>query len=339
MKYIPVGVDIAKHLMQIHYVDPHSGEVIDKKVKREAFLRFFSNREPCLIGMEACGGSQFWARELVKLGHKVKLLQGRFVKAFVMGNKNDVMDSRAIWMAVQLPGKSVPVKSTEQQAVLALHKMRTQLVKFRTAQINAIHGILLEFGETIAKGRSALDKAIPDVLERLKETLPPFLIYQIEDQHQRLKNLDSQINGIEKQLAAWARQNEDCQRIMQIPGVGTLVATAALATMGDAGAFSSGREFAAYIGLVPKQTGTGGKLKLLGISKRGDKYLRLLFIHGARAAALLSKEPNPWVTELIKRRPVSVAVVAMANKIARTVWALTTYKRAYDRGYVSVMPC
>ncbi|EDS8890524.1 IS110 family transposase [Salmonella enterica] len=338
MKYTLIGVDIAKHLMQIHYVDPHSGELVDKKVKRNAFLTFFSNREPCLIGMEACGGSQFWARELKKMGHEVRLLQGKFVKAFVMGNKNDVMDARAIWMAVQQPGKSVPVKSAEQQAILALHKMRSQLVKFRTAQINAIHGILLEFGETINKGRTALDKALPEVLERLKITLPQFFIYQIEDQHRRLKDLDAQINGIEKQLAAWARQDDDCQRLMQIPGVGTLVATAALATMGNTGAFRSGRVFAAYIGLVPKQTGTGGKIKLLGISKRGDKYLRMLLIHGARAAALLSKEPSPWVTELIKRRPVSVAVVAMANKIARTIWALIHYKRPYDKGHISVMP-
>lgn len=270
------------------------------------------------------------------MGHEVRLLQGKFVNAFVMGNKNDVMDTRVIWMAVQQPGKSVPVKSAEQQAILALHKMRSQLVKFRTAQINAIHGILLKFGETINKGRTVLDKALPEELERLKITLPPFFIYQIEDQHRRLKDLDAQINGIEKQLAAWARQDDDCQRLMQILGVGTLVATAALARW--VGAFRSGRDFAAYIGLVPKQTGTGGKIKLLGISKRGDKYLRMLLIHGARAASLLSKEPSPWVTELIKWRPVSVAVVAMANKIARTIWALIHYKRPYDKGHISVMP-
>lgn len=281
--------------------------------------------------MEACGGSQYRARELKKLGHTVRLLQGKFVKAFVMGNKNDVMDARAIWMAVQQPCKSVAVKSEEQQAVLSLHKMRRQLVKFRTAQINALHGLLIEFGETVHKGRASLDKAIPEVLERLKEKLPPFLIYQIEDQHRRLSDLDVQIAGIEKQLAAWARQNEACQRIMQIPGVGPLIATAAVATMGDANAFRSGREFAAYIGLVPKQTGTGGKVRLLGISKRGDTYLRTLFIHGARAATLLAKEPNPWVRELMKRRPTSVAVVGMANKIARTVWALVAHDRTYDK--------
>ncbi len=338
MKYTPVGIDIAKHLMQVHFIDEHTGEVVDKQIKRDALLEYFSNRELCLIGMEACGGSQYWARELEKLGHTVRLLQGKFVKAFVMGNKNDVMDARAIWMAVQQPAKAVAVKSEEQQAVLSLHKMRRQLVKFRTAQINAIHGLLLEFGETLHKGRASLDKAMPEVLERMREKLPPFLICQIEDQYRRLSDLDTQIDGIEKQLAAWAKQNEACQRIMKIPGVGPLVATAAVATMGDAGAFRSGREFAAYLGLVPKQSGTGGKVRLLGISKRGDAYLRTLFIHGARAAALVAKEPNPWITELLKRRPNSVAVVAMANKIARTVWALVAHDRTYEKNHVSVRP-
>jgi transposase len=338
MKYTPVGVDIAKHLMQVHFIDEHTGEVIDKQIKRDTFLEFFSNREPCLLGMEACGGSQYWARELKKLGHTVRLLQGRFVKAFVMGNKNDVMDARAIWMAVQQPGKTIAVKSEEQQAVLSLHKIRRQLVKFRTAQINAIHGLLLEFGETVHKGRAALDKAMPDVIERLDEKLPAFLINQIQDQYQRLSDLDAQIDGIEKQLAAWAKQNEACQRIIKIPGIGPLIAMAAIATMGDAGAFRSGREFAAYIGLVPKQTGSGGKVRLLGISKRGDIYLRTLFIHGARSASLVAKEPGQWITELKKRRPTSVAIVAMANKLARMVWAITAHARSYQKDYVSVRP-
>lgn len=338
MKYTPVGVDIAKHLMQVHFINEHTGEVIDKQIKRDALLEYFSNREPCLIGMEACGGSQHWARELEKLGHKVRLLQGKFVKAFVMGNKNDVMDARAIWMAVQQPFKAVAVKSEEQQAVLSLHKMRRQLVKFRTAQINALHGLLLEFGETVHKGRASLDKAMPEVIERLRKKLPPFLIDQIEEQHRRLGDLDMQIVGIEQQLAAWAKQNEACQRIMQIPGVGPLIATAAVATMGNANAFRSGREFSAYIGLVPKQTGTGGKVRLLGISKRGDAYLRTLFIHGARSATLLAKNPLPWVTNLMKRRPTSVAVVGMANKMARTVWALVAHDRSWDKKHVSVRP-
>jgi transposase len=338
MKYTPVGVDIAKHLVQVHFIDEHSGEVVDKQLRSQDFLLFFSNRETCLIGMEACGGSQHWARELTKQGHQVRLLQARFVKAFVMGNKNDVMDARAIWMAVQQPGKTIAVKTEEQQAVLALHRMRQQLVKFRTAQINALHGMFLEFGETVRKGRASLDKAVPLVLERLKERLPPFLIARLEEQHHGLSALDEQIDGIEKELLAVARQNETCQRLLKIPGVGPLIATAAVATMGEATAFKSGREFAAYVGLVPKQTGSGGKVKLLGISKRGDTYLRTLFIHGARAAALVAREPGIWITELKKRRPASVAIVAMANKLARTVWAISAHNRDYEKDHVSVRP-
>lgn len=338
MKYTPVGVDIAKHLIQVHFIDEHSGEVVDKQIRSKDFLVFFSNREPCLIGMEACGGSQHWARELTKQGHIVRLLQARFVKAFVMGNKNDVMDSRAIWMAVQQSGKAISIKTEEQQAILALHRMRRQLVKFRTAQINALHGMFLEFGETVSKGRLSLDKAVPVVLERLRDRLPPFLIALLEEQHCGLSELDKQIDGIEKQLKAVAKQNETCKRLLEIPGVGPLIATAAVATMGEASAFKSGREFSAFVGLVPKQTGSGGKVKLLGISKRGDTYLRTLFIHGARAASLVAKEPGPWITELKKRRPTSVAIVAMANKLARTVWAISAHNRKYEKNHASIRP-
>lgn len=338
MKYIPVGVDIAKHLIQVHFVDEHTGEVVDKQVRRQDLLTFFSNRKPCLIGMESCGGSQHWARELTKQGHQVRLMQGRFVKAFVMGNKNDVMDARAIWMAVQQPGKAIAVKTEEQQSVLVLHRSRRQLVKFRTAQINALHGTLLEFGETIHKGRAAMDKELPAALERMKMKLPQYLISLLEEQYNRLNELDSLIDGIEKQLISVARQSETCKRLMEIPGVGPLIATAAVASMGEARAFKSGREFAAYVGLVPKQTGSGGKVRLLGISKRGDTYLRTLFIHGARSASLLAKDPGPWITELKKRRPAAVAIVAMANKLARMVWAITANNRQYDKNYVSVRP-
>ncbi|EGI2048823.1 IS110 family transposase [Salmonella enterica] len=338
MKYTPVGVDIAKHVIQVHFIDEHTGEVIDKQLRRQYFLMFFCNREPCLIGIEACGGSQHWARELTKLGHKVRLLQARFVKAFVIGNKNDVMDARAIWMAVQQPCKEIAVKTEEQQSFLVLHRTRMQLVKFRTAQINSLHGMLLEFGETIHKGRAAMDREFPEALERLKERLPPYVISVLDNQFNKLNELDLQIDDIEKQLTSVARQNETCRRLLDIPGVGPLIATAAVAIMGEASAFKSGREFAAYVGLVPRQTGSGGKIRLPGISKRGDKYLRTLFIHGARAAALLTKEPGPWITELKKRRPASVAIVAMANKLARTVWAIAAHGRKYNKNHVSIRP-
>ncbi|EKF5089498.1 IS110 family transposase [Salmonella enterica] len=338
MKYTPVGVDIAKHVIQVHFIDEHTGEVIDKQLRRQDFLMFFCNREPCLIGIEACGGSQHWARELTNLGHKVRLLQARFVKAFVIGNKNDVMDARAIWMAVQQPCKEIAVKTEEQQSFLVLHRTRMQLVKFRTAQINSLHGMLLEFGETIHKGRAAMDREFPEALERLKERLPPYVISVLDNQFNKLNELDLQIDDIEKQLTSVARQNETCRRLLDIPGVGPLIATAAVAIMGEASAFKSGREFAAYVGLVPRQTGSGGKIRLPGISKRGDKYLRTLFIHGARAAALLTKEPGPWITELKKRRPASVAIVAMANKLARTVWAIAAHGRKYNKNHVSIRP-
>lgn len=198
------------------------------------------------------GGSQHWALELEKLGHKVRLMQGRFVKAFIMGNKNDVMDARAIWLAVQQPGKEIAVKTEAQQSVLVLHRSRRQLVKFRTAQINALHGTLLEFGETIHKGRAAMDRELPAALERMRAKLPPYLIVLLEDQYTRLSELDSLIEGIEKQLISVAKQSETCKRLMEIPGVGPLIATAAVATMGEASAFKSGREFAVYVGLVPK---------------------------------------------------------------------------------------
>jgi transposase len=338
MKYTPVGVDIAKHLIQVHFVNEYTGELVDKQLRSKDFLTFFSNREPCLVGMEACGGSQHWARELEKLGHKVRLMQGRFVKAFVMGNKNDVMDARAIWMAVQQPGRAIAVKTEEQQSVLVLHRSRRQLVKFRTAQINALHGTLLEFGEVIHKGRTALNRELPAALERMKMKLPPYLITVLEDQYNRLSELDILIDGLENQLISVAKQSETCKRLMRIPGVGPLIATAAVATMGDASEFKSGRAFSAYVGLVPKQTGSGGKIRLLGISKRGDTYLRTLFIHGARAAALLTKEPDPWITELKKRRPTSVAIVAMANKLARTVWAIAAHECKYDKNHISIRP-
>ncbi len=186
--------------------------------------------------MKACGGSQHWARELTKLGHKVRLLQARFVKAFVMGNKNDVMDARAIWMAVQQPGKEIAVKTEEQQSVLVLHRTRRQ-VKFRTAQINALHGTLLEFGESIAEGRAAMEREFPEALERMKERLPPYLITVLEDQYNRLSEMDSLIDDIEKQLTSVARQNETCKRLLDIPCIGPLIAMAAVVTMGEASAF------------------------------------------------------------------------------------------------------
>ncbi|WP_186223913.1 IS110 family transposase [Burkholderia gladioli] len=338
MNHTTVGVDIAKNVMQLHYIDAETGEIVNKPVKRAAFLEHFANRAPCLIGMEACGGSQHWARKLTAMGHQVKLMPGKFVKAFVMGNKNDSADARAIWMAAQQSGKSVAVKTETQQAVLGLHRMREQLVKFRTMQINSLRGLLTEYGEVMAKGRAALDKAIPDVLERLVDRLPTILIDTLREQWNGLAELDKQIAQIERRLQAWMKEDKACKAIAAIPGIGLLTATAAVATMGDAKAFRSGREFAAWIGLVPRQTGSGGKVRLHGISKRGDTYLRKLLIHGARSVLFHSKKPGSWLEQIRERRPMNVTVVAQANKMARTIWAIMAHDRPYESGYVSAKP-
>ena len=337
-KYTPVGVDLAKNVFQIHYVDEDTGEIVNKMIKRANLLNYFINKKSCLIGMEACGGSQHWARQLMRMGHRVKIMQSRFVKAFNTGNKNDVADAKAIWLAVQQTDKFVAVKTEDQQSVLVLHRVREQLVKIRTMQVNALRGLLTEFGEVMGKGRASLNRTMPLVLAKLAERLPDMLIQTLREQWAGLAQLDEQIALIEFRLRQWMKETEAVRTISQVPGVGLLTATAAVAAMGDAAAFKSGREFAAWIGLVPRQTGSGGKIKLLGISKRGDTYLRTLLIHGARSVLSHSKERDPWVERLSKKRPPNVVVVALANKMARTIWALLAHDRQYDRSYISVRP-
>jgi transposase len=338
MKHTIVGVDIAKNVMQMHWVDPDTGEVVNKPIKRAAFLEHFANRSPCLIGMEACGGAQHWARRLIEMGHEVKLMPAKFVKAFNSGNKNDAADARAIWMAAQMNSKAVAVKTEAQQAVLALHRMRQQLVKFRTMQINSLRGLLTEYGEVMARSRIALDKAVLGVLERLSERLPAVLIDTLREQWNGLEALDKQIAEIERRLHAWMKQDEACKAIAAIPGVGLLTATAAVATMGDPKSFKSGREFAAWLGLVPGQTGSGGKIQLLGISKRGDTYMRTLLIHGARSVLSHAKQPSKWVEQIRKRRPSNVVTVALANKMARMIWAILAHETPYRKDHVSIKP-
>ncbi len=331
-----VGVDIAKRVFQVHEVDVRTGELQSVQLKRAKFLEYFVNRTPCLIGMEACGGAQHWARRLTTVGHTVKLLPARQVRPFVGGNKSDQADARAIWTAVQQPGiKAVAVKTEAQQAVLALHRMRQQLVKFRTAQINALRGLLTEYGEVMPRGRAALRKGIVDAFVRISERLPAVLMDTLREQFARIGHLDEEIAEIERRLTDWFKQDAACHRVAAVPGIGMLTATAVVATMGDAHTFRSGREFAAWLGLVPRRRGTGGRIKLLGISKRGDTYLRTLLIQGARAVLLQSKAPSTWLANLAQRRPTNVAVVAQANKTARTLWALLVHERTWDADYVS----
>ncbi len=339
MNVTAYGVDTAKNVFQVYSVDPTTGEILNKQIKRAKFLEFFVNKAPILIGMEACGGSQHWARRLQEMGHEVKLMTGKAVKAFVSGNKSDSADARAIWLALQQQGvKAVAVKTEGQQAVLALHRMRQQLVKFRTMQSNGLRGLLAEYGEVMPIGRAALNENMKGALARLADRLPAPLIDTLREQWEMLGKIDQQIAQIEQRLQAWMQQDKACKMIGEIPGVGLLTATAAIATMGNASAFKSGREFAAWLGLVPGQTGTGGRIRLLGISKRGDTYLRTLLIHGARSVLAHTKEPSTWLQEIGKRRPLNVVAVAIANKTARTIWALLAHDRAYENAHVSARP-
>ncbi|MFM0268811.1 IS110 family RNA-guided transposase [Paraburkholderia sediminicola] len=338
MNFATVGVDIAKNVFQVHYIDKETGEIVNKPIRRAKFLEHFANRAHCLIGMEACSGAHHWARQLTKMGHQVKLMPAEFVKAFNIRNKNDAADARAIWLAVQQPSKPIAVKTEMQQAMLALHRTREQLVKFRTMQINSLWGLLTEYGEVMGRGRAALDNAIPDVLARVAERLPAALIDTLREQWNGLTKLDVQIAAIERRMRVWVKEDRAVRAISDIPGVGMLTATAAVSMMGDAKAFRSGREFAAWAGLVPKQTGSGGKVNLHGISKRGDTYLRTLLIHGARSVLTHSKEPSQWVEQISKRRPPNVVIVALANKLARTIWAVLAHDRPYQKGYASAKP-
>jgi len=338
MKPTPVGIDIAKNVFQVHFVDESTGEIVSKQVKRARFLEFFANRAECLIGMEACGGAHHWARRLIQMGHQVRLLPARFVKAFNVRNKNDAADARAIWLAVQQPGKPVAVKTEMQHPMLSLHRMREQLVKFRTMQSNGLRGLLAEYGEVAGQGRASFAKALPELLGRLSERLPAVLIDSLREQWAEIARIDERIAAIEQRMQAWKKEDPAVKAISEIPGVGLLTATAAVAAMGDAKAFRSGREFAAWAGLVPRQTGTGGKTQLHGISKRGDTYLRTLLIHGARSVLTHARHPGPWVEQIRRRRPANVVAVALANKMARTIWAILAHGRAYQREYVSVKP-
>jgi len=334
-----VGLDIAKSVFQLHTVDMNSGEIVNQQLKRAKVLTYFSNRAPCVIGIEACGGAHHWARQLSALGHSVRLIHAKVVRPFVGGNKTDAADARAIWLAIQQPDtKFVGVKTLQQQATLVLHRQRELLMKMKAMQSNALRGLLYEFGATFARGKNALVGEIEATLEALSGDIPQYVADSLREQVQRIKDLVKDIKAVEARLAQRLRDDEDMQRVAQIPGVGLLTATAAIATMGQAGAFKSGREFCAWLGLVPRQSGTGGKVKLLEISKRGDTYLRTLLIHGARSVLTHAKEPGPWLEQLKARRPANVVIVAQAAKMARAIWAVTAKQEDYQRGHRSVRP-
>jgi transposase len=343
MKRTTIGLDLAKREFQVHTVDADTGEVARLTLKRSQVLKYFANRQASIVAMEGCGSAHYWGRELVKLGHEVRLIAAQFVRPFVKTNKTDAADAEAIWEAAQRPGmRYVALKSEEQQAVLGLHRLRAARVKMRSMQVNQLHGLMAEFGVALPKGWAVMLKQAGEGLaDAQSSAVPGLLRTALLDQIEQIRLLSEQIKSLERQIGTWQRRAEECQRIGAIPGVGLLTATAAVATMGDAKAFRSGREFAAFLGLVPRQSGTGGRIKLLGISKRGDRYLRTLLIHGARTVLSWQRRPgrelDPWLKGLLSRRAQNVVVVALANKMARMIWALLAHGRTYQRGYGAAM--
>jgi transposase len=334
------GLDIAKTVFQLYWVEP-SGECFNRRFTRPALLKFLAKRAPGRVALEACGSAHWWARQLRSLGHEPVLIHAGYVRPFVQTNKTDAADAKAIWTAANQPGmRTVAPKTEAQQCLLGLHAMRRLRVKMRTMQVNQLRGMLNEFGIHFRRGRQAGLHEIVQHLAHIEQSVPPMLFDAVRDQLQSLERLDQEIAQLDHRLDAWFRQDRACQAIADIPGIGMLTATALVATIGDARTFKSGRQLAAFLGLVPRQSGTGGKVCLGGISKRGDPYLRTLLIHGARVVLchLRRKNQPGWSQRLAQRRPTNVVAVAMANKTARTIWALLAHDRTYDRDYVSVRP-
>ena len=324
MKITTVGIDLAKVVFQIHGVDERDKVAVRKQLKRAEMSRYFANLEPCLIGMEACGSAHHWARKLEGYGHRVKLIAPQFVKPYVKTNKNDMADAEAICEAVRRPNmRFVAIKTVEQQAILSVHRARQGFVKARTAQGNQIRGLLSEFGIVIPPGIRSIMKQVPEILEDGENGLPRTMRNLIERLTENLQAMDRQAKELEAQIQLWHRENEASHTLAEIPGLGPITASAIVATIGDAREFKNGRQLAAWMGLVPKQNSSGGKQTLLGISKRGDTYLRTLMIHGARAVIRLAEqkaEPESWLRKLMARRNTNVAAVALANKNARICW-------------------
>lgn len=334
MQITTLGVDLAKSVFQVHGVDAAGAIVLQKKLRRRAVLGFFRKLEPCLIGMEACATSHHWAREIAALGHDVRLIPPAYVKPYVKRQKNDAADAEAICEAVTRPNmRFVPVKTEEQQSVLVLHRSRDLLIRQRTMILNAIRAHLAEFGITSAQG----PRKVADLVGRLSDPddlgLPTLARSALLALGAQLDSLAEEVRNIERQLMVWHRQNAASQRLETIPGVGIITATALAASVPDPTVFKSGRQFAAYLGLVPRQNSSGGKDRLGHISKMGNGYLRRLLVVGAtsvtRQAPNTDTRTGVWVRSLLERKPTRLVTVAIANKTARTAWALLAKGESY----------
>ena len=343
MKITTIGIDLAKTVFQVHGVDERGRTALRKQRKRKDVVSFFANHERCLIGMEACGSAHYWARKLSELGHTVRLMAPQFVKPYVKTNKSDRNDAEATCEAVSRPNmRFVAVKTAEMQAVLALHRARQGFVKARTAQANQIRGLLAEFGIVIAKGIGHIAKRLPEILEDGENALPGMMRQLLERLGEQLKALDKQVKEMERQITFWHRDNEQSRKLEAIAGIGPITASALVATVGDAKSFKNARQVPAWLGMVPRHEGTGGKATLGRISKRGDVYLRTLRIHGARAViSAFERKPvqaDGWLKRLLARRNKNIAAVALAAKNARIAWALLAHERSFQHDYVATRP-
>jgi transposase len=326
-----IGIDLAKQVFQVHGVDGQEKAILRRKLPRAKMLTYFQKLPPCLIGMEACSSAHYWGRELQKMGHTVKLMAPQFVKPYVKSNKNDANDAEAICEAVARPTmRFVAIKSIEQQDIQAVHRIRSELVQQRTAKVNQIRGLLGEYGLVVGQRIDVLRKALPLILEDAENGLTIDFRTLLEGLQQDLITLDERVDDMDKKIKLLASSNEDAKRLQQIPGIGPITATALISAIGDGKQFKRGRDLAAWLGLTPRQHSSGGKDRLLGISKRGDAYLRTLLIHGARAVLKVAgnkEDPRSrWIQNLCGRRNKNIAAVALANKNARIVWALLTKK-------------
>lgn len=335
-----IGVDLAKNVFQVHGVDGRERVVFRKRLRRSQFLAFFAQQPPCLVGMEACGGAHHWARQLHQLGHDVRLMAARFVTPYRQNDKNDGNDAAAICEAVSRPSmRFVPIKSKEQQAVLSLHRARELLVAQRTALGNHIRGLLSEYGIVVRQGAEALRRTMPRILEDADNGVPDLARELFHDLYRRLRELDEYVHAYDHRLKRLARDMEPAQRLMEVGGIGPITATALVASVGDARTFKSGRQFAAWLGLVPRQYSSGQTVRHGRITKRGDGYLRKLLIHGARALMRYLKADqggkSRWILAIKARRGFNKAVVALAAKHARILWALLARGDRYQTSLVS----
>lgn len=334
MTITTLGIDLAKNVFQVHGVDGLGRKSIAKKLTRKQFVEFISKLSPCLIAMEACASAHFWARKFTSMGHEVRLIAPQFVKPFVKSNKNDANDAEAIVEAVLRPSmRFVGVKTTAQQDVLCTHRVRQRLIGARTALINEIRGLLGEYGIIIPQGANHVRKQLPSLLEEESSELSVKARRLFKYLQEELTDCDDKIKTMDIEVESSVGCDERVKKIMQIPGVGPLTATALVASVGDPSLFKNGRQLSGWLGLVPRQHSSGGKQNLGRISKRGDSYLRMLLIHGARSAILRMKSREDaqakWLKQLIERRGFNRACVALANKNVRTIWVLLVRNEDY----------